>query len=299
MLESIVIYPMTCSSALLFPFQARADYSNGNPSEGDGNTDASRPYAPMKLLLPATRVKVLIDASVETATELQQQRDNRTKEELIAKLTDILLEQSRASFFQTEEEKVASATYLKQRRWGDWKRARQKEAQKAFDIPSVDPVTSAVEAFEQWGERGQFKRLQQKRIALDKADTMRAAFNAYTNNLVFGSGVKITASKEEKSRLIRMYDQLPDATSTIRSDLDLRDLYRNQVLTAFDDARAELEYQLVQQKKGDSDETLVFDASEILTMLRAAQISCLDWFAFIPEKDVAEALSEVKHEQAI
>ena len=298
LLEQIASGQIAFAGALLLPSQARAEYSTDNRLGEDPNTVDSKPYAPVKLLLPATRVKILIDAAVETATELQNQRDNQTKEELISKLTSLLLEQSRAPFLRTEEEKDASTTYLKQRTWGDWKRARQKETQQAFEI-KVDPVTSAVEAFEQWGERGQFLRLQKNRIALDKANTMRAAFNAYTNNLVFGSGVKITASKEDKSRLIRMYDQLPDATSTVRSDLDLRDLYRNQVLNAFDDARAELEYQLVQKSKGaedDNTETLVFDVSEILILLRAAQKSCLDWFAFIPEKDVAEALYEVKHE---
>jgi hypothetical protein len=117
---------------------------------------------------------------------------------------------------------------------------------------------------------------------------MRAAFNAYTNNLVFGESYKVNASREEKKRLIRQYDQLPDVTSVIRSDLDLRDLYRNQVLTAMDDAKAELEYQLANDE---------MDFSELLSILRQAQSSCSEWFKFVPENDMKEALAVVYGEQ--
>ena len=119
---------------------------------------------------------------------------------------------------------------------------------------------------------------------------MRAAFNSYTNNLIFGDSSLLTASKLEKSKMIRD-DRIPGVTSVIRSDLDLRDLYRNQVLTAVDDARAELKYQLQQQ------ETL--DASELVAVLSVAQTSCNKWFDFVPEDYAKEAMDRVLAEGEI
>ena len=97
-----------------------------------------------------------------------------------------------------------------------------------------------------------------------------------------------SGSREEKSRLIRE-DKLPTATEVIRSDLDARDLYRNAVQTALDDARAEFVY----QKKNDFE-----DASELVGLLREAQAAIDKWFGFVPDEDVREALEVLKREQA-
>lgn len=64
------------------------------------------------------------------------------------------------------------------------------------------------------------------------------AFNYYTRQLSFADEYVLTASKEERKQLIRN-DNLPSLTAVITSDLDRRDLYRNQFLTAIDDASAE------------------------------------------------------------
>lgn len=247
-----------------------------------------KPYAPLENLLPATRVKVLIDTCDDTATSLTQDKNDKDTRQLIAKLKSLLLEPQ--EFFKTKQEEFTSRTYLDQKdTWPDWKKARQEETRNMFQI-QVDPATELNEAFEQWGERRQFKRLRRQQLALEQSNKMRAALNAYTNNLIFGESYKVNASREEKKRLIRQYDQLPDVTSVIRSDLDLRDLYRNQVLTAMDDAKAELEYQL-------SNDESSMDFSELLSILRQAQSSCSEWFKFVPENDVKEALAVVRGEQ--
>ena len=258
---------------------------------------ATKPYAPLQFLLPATRVKFLIDEAVMLTRDLVDMYSSHTIDEkgiaeLIATLQQLLRDENWQ--FMTAQEETTSLRYIKQRTWGDWKKARQKETMKTFEIKDVDPLTSAVEAFEQWGERGQFKSLQQRRMALDRANKMRAAFDMYTNNLIFGDSIQVTATKEEKSRLIRTYDQLPDVTTVVRSDLDLRDLYRNEVLTYFDDAKAEFAYQFKERESGNS-----FDPRDILSLLQKAQNSCSEWFAFIPDKDVEEALRAIGEQKQV
>lgn len=266
-------------------------------NEGESVTSANtrgdrKPYAPLENLLPATRVKVLIDKAVDTATALQDgSNDSQKKARLTAQLKSLLLEPH--EFFKTKDEVLSSKTYLDKKTWSDWKRARQEETMNKFQITQVDPATELNEAFEQWGERRQFKRLRRQQLALEQSNKMRAAFNAYTNNLVFGESYTLNASREEKKRMIRQYDQLPDVTSVIRSDLDLRDLYRNQVLTAMDDAKAELQYQLA---SSDDDEPSM-DFKELLSILREAQSSCNEWFNFVPENDLRQALDVVLQEE--
>jgi hypothetical protein len=246
--------------------------------------DIKKPYAPLENLLPAMRVKVLIDTAASAAKAINDQRPN--KAELIAQLEALLLE---PKSFITKEESILSKRYLEIDTLDDWNKARQKEAQLAKLQPEqVDPVSRLNEGVEQWGERRQFRRLRRQQLALEEKNNMRAAFNAYTNNLVFGDSYLLTASRDERSRLIRTYDQLPDVTSVIRSDLDLRDLYRNQVLTKIDDSKAELEYQL----KNESE----VDASELVTLLSEAQSFCNMWFEFVPEKDAKQAMEKVQSE---
>ena len=55
-----------------------------------------------------------------------------------------------------------------------------------------------------------------------------------------------------------------------------------------EDAKAEVEYQ---------NRTGEWDVDEILQYLIQAQIACDEWFKFIPENDVKEALLAVQHEK--
>lgn len=105
--------------------------------------------------------------------------------------------------------------------------------------------------------------------------------------------VTLTGSRSERSRLIRD-DRLPDVKNVIASDMGLRYLLRNEVLTALDDARAELRYQMGELDNGKKG--LEVDGAELLEILQRAQISCSKWFDLIGDEDVAEAFDIVKNE---
>ena len=94
------------------------------------------------------------------------------------------------------------------------------------------------------GEIDTWKRLKRQEKVREDADEVRAALNFYTSNLNFDPDkYTLTGSKSERSQLIRN-DRLPDVKNVIASDMGLRYLLRNEVLTALDDARAELRYQM-------------------------------------------------------
>lgn len=126
----------------------------------------------------------------------------------------------------------------------------------------------------------------------EAASEVRRALNIYTTNLNFNRNkYSFKGSAEEKSSLIRN-DRLPTATDVIRSDLDSRDLFRNQMQTSLEDARAE--YIFVKNECG-GDVTKA-DFTELIALLSAAKTAIDKWFAFISDDDVKEALSVVQKE---
>eukprot|EP00562_Extubocellulus_spinifer_P012569 CAMPEP_0178546758 /NCGR_PEP_ID=MMETSP0697-20121206/4321_1 /TAXON_ID=265572 /ORGANISM="Extubocellulus spinifer, Strain CCMP396" /LENGTH=389 /DNA_ID=CAMNT_0020179363 /DNA_START=36 /DNA_END=1205 /DNA_ORIENTATION=+ len=252
-------------------------------------SDSMKPFAPLENLLPSTRVKVLIDNCVDIAQEIvNSKKEGKAAPVLVSSITKLEQYLLDTETFMTPAEVEASKRYLQIKTLTSWTRKRQDETRKQFEIDNVSPLTRANEAFEQWGERRQFRRLRRQQQAMETENGMRAALNSYTNNLVFGESYKLNADKQERRRLIRTYDQLPDVTSVVRSDLDLRDLYRNQILTKMDDARAECQY----LKESNTDE---YD--ELLSLLKEVQTACQEWFDFVPEKDKREALDIVMAEQ--
>ncbi len=89
-------------------------------------------------------------------------------------------------------------------------------------------------------------------------------------------------------------DRIPDVKTVIASDMGLRYLLRNDILTACDDARAELKYQLTKQTDENTAEKV--DGQELLDLLLIAQSACTKWFDLIDEKNVQEALLIVSRE---
>ena len=87
-------------------------------------------------------------------------------------------------------------------------------------------------------------------------------------------------------------DQLPTPQAVIVSDLDLRDLYRNQMLTALDDTVAEVKYQL---KQGDGGNRI--DVADTVDLMNQAYVACSKWFDMIGAEDVKEAEAMVRKEQ--
>ncbi|KAL3823579.1 hypothetical protein ACHAXA_002920 [Cyclostephanos tholiformis] len=94
----------------------------------------------------------------------------------------------------------------------------------------------------QCGEIDAWRRLKREERVREDANEIRVALNYYTSNLNFDPGAfLLTGSLEECSRLIRE-DRIPDVKTVIASNMGLRYLLRNDILTALDDARAELRY---------------------------------------------------------
>ena len=102
--------------------------------------------------------------------------------------------------------------------------------------------------------------------------SVRAALNAYTDALSFSSAsYLLNVDRATQSSMVRE-DRLPDVKQVITSDMGMRYLYRNQVLTAMDDVKAEFEYQqsalLVKMRSSSEDDNrVVVDWVELLDLL--------------------------------
>jgi hypothetical protein len=242
---------------------------------------ASDVRAPIELLLPATRVKLYIDKTIDVCESFPA--DKAALEELKRLLQE-------PQQFMTSEEVAKSKQYLEINTLDPWNKARQTERENkgaSMGIDYTTPYDKFNTAIQQWGDRRQFRTLRGRQLALEQSSAMRAALNAYTNNLVFGDGYQLNAEGAERKQMIRN-DALPNVQAVVVSDLDLRDLYRNQILQSMDDAKAELEYQLANSEG--------FDSEEILLCLKNAQSSYQEWFKFIPKDDVDDALKAVLSE---
>jgi hypothetical protein len=238
-----------------------------------------------ELLLPPTRVKFFIDKAAAICQSAVQSNDPKRG---LVRLQQFLQNEEPSSFM-TQEEKKQANQYLEIDTTTPWQRARVRDREERGKESGVDYNTSPSDRFntavQHWGDRRQFDMLRDRQVKLEKASPMRMAFNSYTNNLVFTSSYQLNVQGSERSQMIRD-NALPDANAVVVSDLDLRDLYRNQILERMEDTRAELEYQLGTDV-GDDD----VDAKEVLEILQSAQTSCKEWFSFVPAEDAAEAES--------
>jgi len=244
---------------------------------------ASNVRGPPELLRPPTRVRLYIDRAVQLCESISEDAAG------LKHLQQFLVKEP--VFIKPGDEEKLSKLYLEIDTTTPWQQARLKEREvrgkENYGVDYTTPYDKVNTAFQQFGDRRQFEILSQRQRALERASPVRAALNAYTNNLVFGDTYQLNAEGDLKKNLIRN-NALPDVNAVVVSDLDLRDLYRNQVLEKLDDAKAEIEYQL---RTGD------IDTKEVLNNLKAAQSSCRQWFSFIPPADVAEALKVVEGEE--
>lgn len=243
---------------------------------------AVAPFAPSDALLPATRVKVMIDNAVGIASKLDAAQSLDMKQSLLSDLENLLLKPQHFLRGTTpiDVPQQPAKSYLDA--YADY-RSRVSILEK--------PGAMLV----QNGEIDAWKRLKRQEKAREDADEIRAALNYYTSNLNFNSDKFIlTASKDERSKMIRE-DRIPDVKTVIASDMGLRYLLRNDVLTAMDDARAELTYQMKQFTT--TSEATSIDGKDLLDLLLAAQSACNKWFDLIEEQSVQEALAVVRKEK--
>lgn len=144
----------------------------------------------------------------------------------------------------------------------------------------VTAMLNQADVERQWG------MLQFAESQREKESEMRAAFNFYTRQLTFADEYVLTAPIEERKKLIRN-DELPTLTAVITSDLDRRDLYRNQFLTSIEDARAEAAYQAKQNGAE-------VDVIDLVDLLNQASGAMENWFSLIAPQDVEEAILQLK-----
>lgn len=242
---------------------------------------AVAPFAPIDALLPATRVKLMIDRAVDIASKLVAAGDNvEISHAMLQDLENLLLKPQNFNRGTTpiEVPQQPAKSYLDA--YTDYRR-------------SVSILEKPGALLVQKGEIDAWKRLKRQERLKEDADEIRAALNYYTSNINFNSDKFIlTASKDERSKMIRE-DRIPDVKTVIASDMGLRYLLRNDVLTACDDARAELKY--LKQTDANAADNIV-DGQELLDLLLVAQSACSKWFDLIDEKNVQEALSIVSKE---
>lgn len=238
---------------------------------------AVAPFAPIDALLPAARVQVTLDRAVDIASNLvSSTTSTEAKQEMLHDLENILLLPQNFNRGTTpiDVPKQPAQSYLNT--YAEYRN-------------SVSIIEKPGAMLVQNGEIDTWKRLKRQEKSREETDEIRAALNYYTSNLNFNADKFVfTAPKEERSKLIRE-DKVPDVKSVIASDMGLRYLLRNDILTACDDARAELKYQM----KLDS---VNVDGRDLLEVLLAAQGACNEWFDLIGEKDRVAAIDIVKRE---
>lgn len=300
---------------------SRGDYDSNNPDNGNAAKLVPRkPFAPPMALLPAARVKYVIEESLRLLDRLesiQQQSklsnaldDNDGRDDEI--INDIVVNLQRLIFTKTFMSPLS--LLFSQEQEQQQQQVSSFQATKTNDnLPSMDPMKSKIyqDSYNEKlkamspinvsyallvkaGDLRQLKQLQKKQETLEKQNPVREAFNYYTRQLQFDTEYYLlNVSAQEKKKMIRN-DELPDIKSVIVSDLDLRDLVRNQVLDAYDDVKFELRYQVSNYyEKG-----LDFDASgDLKAALVKAKNECDEWFSFISDQDVNEAMDTVMKER--
>mmetsp|Transcript_37370 Transcript_37370/g.78810 ORF Transcript_37370/g.78810 Transcript_37370/m.78810 type:complete len:321 (+) Transcript_37370:126-1088(+) len=262
----------------------------GVAKDGSSSDAVIRPSAPLEYLLPAARVGVYLYQTTAMAEDLAEliKDGERTKIDATIQTLDNLLVTS-PSFIASKDPTVTRGDAYGNLPplVGEVAMQQQKQKERKQQSIEVGFAPQFFEVGELIGERRAWNRIVRAESSRENASEVRRALNIYTTNLNFNRNKYVYAgSKEEKSKLIRE-DKLPTATDVIRSDLDARDLYRNVVQTALEDARAEFVYQ---KKVGFE------DVSDLVGLLKDARTGIDKWFSFIPDEDIKEALEVVKQE---
>eukprot|EP00546_Thalassionema_frauenfeldii_P021880 CAMPEP_0178905864 /NCGR_PEP_ID=MMETSP0786-20121207/6512_1 /TAXON_ID=186022 /ORGANISM="Thalassionema frauenfeldii, Strain CCMP 1798" /LENGTH=330 /DNA_ID=CAMNT_0020577519 /DNA_START=214 /DNA_END=1206 /DNA_ORIENTATION=+ len=270
------------------------DLSSGEKKKSKPN---NRPSAPIEALLPATRCKLWIDDAYNIATKIsdknkeqQQQQQNRI---LLTELNQVLV--NRPTLFRKTEkallQKITATAATAQLTTGVSTADKQQYQMNRLKL--FNPAEKISAALNQADVERQWGILQYAESKREQDNEIRAAFNFYTRQLAFGESYVLTASKEDKKRMIRN-DELPTLTDVIRSDLDLRDLYRNQLLTDLEDLQAEVAYQLSRKEPNETIET-----EDVFDLMNKVYNSCSKWFGLIDSNEVAQAVSMLKSEDLI
>lgn len=137
---------------------------------------AVAPFAPIDALLPATRVKVMIDRSVDIASKLADAKENMDiQQSMLHDLEHLLLTPQNFNRGTTpiEVPQQPAKSYLDAY-------ANYRKSVSILEKPGAMLVQN--------GEIDAWKRLKRQEKVREDADEIRAALNYYTSNLNFNSG---------------------------------------------------------------------------------------------------------------
>jgi len=234
-----------------------------------------RPFAPVEALLPALRVKFLIEESLSKALELGTGGISKDTE-ILDNLKSLLL----------KPQNITQARHIDQTPPQPAQQYLKSYYESRQNLPLLfRPGALLV----QRGEIMTWQSLKQRERSFEISDEIRAALNTYTNSLEFDAArYALTASPEVRKQLIRN-DALPDIKSVIASDLGLRYLYRNELLSAITEAKDEIRSLLEENLKG-----INVDGSELVALLKRARNACDSWLSLIDERDVESAVEFLK-----
>jgi hypothetical protein len=295
-LEDVTCWAVGVGISLLpsRPSEALSEIGSGNDAKQI--VKSTKPFAPIEALVPAARVKLTIDRCVILANEIQlHPEDSHQNQKRQSELEQLLLNpqqflrddstilnNQRLSFlplspppFQLYHPgKAYMDTYDRNRR----------------GLPLLfQPGAMLVQS----GEINSWRRLKRQEAQRERQDEVRAALNAYTQALAYRADAYVlTVSAKERSQMVRQ-DNLPDVKQVIASDLGMRYLYRNQLLTSMSEVKAELQYRCDQQRQSGSTS---MDVSELIVLLQDAQSACEQWFSLIEQDQVNAAVSIAQRE---
>lgn len=238
---------------------------DSNQDDDDTRKKNRRPSSPISILLPAVKFRRVLDLAIATV-EKASSPSTSSEEQLIAldSLADLLLTPQNYTSRLSEVPAAPGRQYLEAYQ-------RNRGRLSLLEQPGALLIQN--------GEIGAWRRLKRQERTREETDEVRAAFNAFTNDLSFRTDRYVfNESQEIKSKLIRE-DRLPDAKQVITSDLGLRYLYRNNVLDSMEDARAELRLLVKEVANTTSDTQSPIDLTELQRLLSEADRSLAKWFS--------------------
>jgi hypothetical protein len=239
-----------------------------------------KPFAPIETLLPAARVKRTIDRALSLTNgfvERSNSISDSDKEVILDELKELLLKpQNYVQSLQLQGVPAKPADlYL-----NSYKPMKG-------DLPLQRVLI-------QWGDVQTWKALKKTEKEKERSSEIRAALNAYTDALSFTSDqYLLNVDKTTRSTMVRE-DRLPDVKQVITSDMGVRYLYRNEVLTSMDDVKAELEYQVTNSTSSSLEGQKWTD---LLELLQVASNAMDRWFSLIDSKDVQDAIDVIANEK--
>lgn len=223
-----------------------------------------KPFAPNEALLPAARVKLAIYRGTSLGKSLVdaiKDPSSQPPDVALHGLSDMFLKPQNYTRIipRMDVPSRPAARYLE-------------------SYKSMDGDIPLQSYFIKSGDISAWKRLKREERAKEQVDPVRAALNTYTDALSFsGDEYLLNVDKATRSDMVRG-DRLPGVKQVITSDMGLRYLYRNQVLTAVEDFRAELEYQSKHSEE--------LDGEELVRLLAEADTALERWFSLIDPDDV-------------